>query len=194
MHRYDLAHLSDSVLLRDLTALVAEDRSTTASLLAHIAEVDARRLYAPAGYSSMFAYCVEELRLSEDATARRIHAARAARRFPALFEALEGGRLHLTAMFLLAPHLTPGNAEELIEASIHRPKVEIESFLARRFPSPDRPTVVRALSTSRQHAPEHVAGVAAPLGLGEPVTGSASPNAPDPIPLTNEHALEHVRS
>jgi len=40
---YSLAHLSDAVLLRGLASLVAQDRSTTAVLLAHIAECDARR-------------------------------------------------------------------------------------------------------------------------------------------------------
>ena len=43
MTRYSLSHLSDHTLLRDLAALVARDRVTTAQLLAHIAEVDARR-------------------------------------------------------------------------------------------------------------------------------------------------------
>ena len=42
-------------------------RRTTAALLAHIAEVDARKLYLPAAHPSMFSYCVEELGLSEDA-------------------------------------------------------------------------------------------------------------------------------
>jgi hypothetical protein len=56
MHDYTLAHLSDTVL-RDLAALVARDRLTTATLLTHMAEVDARRLYLPAGYPSMHGYC-----------------------------------------------------------------------------------------------------------------------------------------
>src|SRR5690349_24034993 len=55
-----------------LGTLVAQDRATTASLLAHIAEVDARKLYLPAGYPSMHAYCVDELMLSEDAAFIRI--------------------------------------------------------------------------------------------------------------------------
>ncbi|HYM80678.1 MAG TPA: hypothetical protein VEY91_04600 [Candidatus Limnocylindria bacterium] len=45
MFAYTLSHLSDQTLLRDLAALVARDRATTAALLAHIAEVDVRRLY-----------------------------------------------------------------------------------------------------------------------------------------------------
>ena len=49
MRAYSLNHLGDHELLRDLAALVAEDRTTTtAALLAHVAEVDARRLEMPA--------------------------------------------------------------------------------------------------------------------------------------------------
>ena len=132
MRHHSLTHLSDAILLRELAALVAQDRITTAELLAHLAEVDARRLYVPAGYASMHAYCVEELRLSEDAASKRIQAARAARRFPALLGGLAQGRLHLAAVCLLAPHLTPENAPELIEAAAHRRKSEIEAWLARR--------------------------------------------------------------
>ena len=152
MRNYTFAHLSDEVLLRNLAALVVRDRVTTAALLAHIAEVDARRIYVPAGYPSMQAYCVDELRLSENAAYKRIQAARAARQFPALFVALAEGRLHLAAACLLAPHLTPGNAEELIVAATHRRKSEIEELLALRFPS----RAVPALRSTLQLAPGQV--------------------------------------
>ena len=130
-----MTHLSDAVLLRDLAGLIVQDRVTTATLLAHIAEVDARRLYATAGHPSMHAYCVDELRLSEGAAYKRIRAARAAREFPALFAAVAEGRLHLSAVCLLAPLVTPENLEELMGAATHRRKSEVEAFLARRFPS-----------------------------------------------------------
>jgi hypothetical protein len=84
MGEYTLSHLSDETLLHDLAALVARDRTTTAELLAHISEVDARRLWVPAGHPSMQAYCVEELHLSEDCARKRIHAANVARRIPAV--------------------------------------------------------------------------------------------------------------
>jgi 5-methylcytosine-specific restriction endonuclease McrA len=150
MHDYALAHLTDVALLRDLAALVARDRTTTASLLAHIAEVDARKLYVPTGYPSMFEYCVEELRLSEDAAYRRIRAARAARQFSVLFTEVAEGRLHLAAICLLAPHLTSENADEMIAAARGRKKHEIESWLAGRFPALDlreARDVVRPLAT-----------------------------------------------
>jgi hypothetical protein len=43
----------------------------TADVLAYLAEVDARRLYAPAGYSTMRDYWMGELHLSEDAAVHR---------------------------------------------------------------------------------------------------------------------------
>jgi hypothetical protein len=133
MQSYSLIHVEDAVLLRDLVSLAAQDRLTTAMLLAHIAEVDARKLFAPAGYPSMHAYCVEELRLSEDAAYKRIQAARAARQHPVIFDALAEGKLHLAAVCLLAPHLRSNDAGELIRAASGKKKAEVEVILARRF-------------------------------------------------------------
>src|ERR687898_120416 len=98
---YSLAHLPDPDLLAHLAALVAADQQTTAALLAHLAEVDARALYLPAACASMHVYCVRVLHLSEDAAYKRIRAARVARRFPAIFAAVADGRLHLAAVVLL---------------------------------------------------------------------------------------------
>ncbi len=145
MNSYSLTHLSDQTLLRDLVAHLAHERTATAIVLAHIAEVDARRLYAPAGYPSMFSYCVGQLHLSEDAAFKRIRAARAARQFPAIFDALAEGRLHLAAVVLLTPHLSADSADELIADATHRSKAEIEQVLAERFPHPDVLTLVTAI-------------------------------------------------
>src|SRR6267142_3587633 len=161
MRAYSLSHLSDPELHRGLASLVAQDRATTAALLAHIAEVDARRLYLPAAYPSMFAYCVHELRLSEDAACKRIQAARAARKFPAIFEALADGRLHLGAIVLLAPYLTPENSEDLLAKAAHRTKSDIEELLGTRFPRSEAMGLVVAIPASLpradgQHAPGHI--------------------------------------
>ncbi len=149
MNNYSLSHLTDHVLLRDLAALVSKDRSTTASLLSHIAEVDKRKLYLPAAYPSMYAWCVGELHLSEDAAFKRIRAARTARDFPALFAALAEGRLNLSGLLLLAPYLTPDTADGLLSAAAHKCNAEIEVVLAERFPRPDVPSLVQAVSAPR---------------------------------------------
>jgi len=178
--RYSLTHLSDNSLLRGLAALVAQDRVTTADLLAHIAEIDERRLYVPAGYPSMFLYCVQELRLSEDAAAKRIQAARAARRFPAIFVALAQGRLHLTAVGLLAPHLVEETAAELLAAAAGKTKAEIERLLAERFPKSDLLTWVAAMPAAASEPP---AGEHAPAHVDDPqVVGNSGAGAPQPAP------------
>ena len=144
--RYTLTHLPDQTLLRELRSLVSQDRATTALLIAHLGEVDARRLYAPAGYPSMFEWCVGELHFSEDVAYKRIQVARAARQFPTVHDMLADGRLHLTAVVLLAPHLGPGNAEELLAAASHKSKAQVEQLLAERFPRPDLPALVTPLA------------------------------------------------
>ena len=147
MKTYSLTHLSDGSLLRDLAALVARDRSITAAILAHLAEVDARKLYLPAGYPSMYAYCVGALGLSGESTLRRIQAARAGRRFPFIFEAVAGGRLHLTGVCQLAPYLTPENADALLRVSEHKTKQEIATLLAERFPRSETLAMVETVGS-----------------------------------------------
>ena len=186
MRGYSLAHLTDPELLRGLASLVAQDRVTTATLLAHIAEFDARRLYLPAAYPSTFAYCVHELRLSEEAAFKRIHAARTARRFPAIFAALAEGRFHLSAVVMLAPHLSPENADELLAAATHRTKAEIEELLAQRFPRPDRPERVEAIP-----APALPGGPQAPGLVDQHAPGRVEPPArrPTVAPLSPDRFL-----
>lgn len=160
MHAYRLDRVSDADLLRRLATLVRQDRTITAALLAHMAEVDARRLYAPAGYASMHAYCVGELRLSEDAAGKRIQAARVGQKFPQVFEMLADGRLHLTGLNLLAPKLNAETAGELLAAATHKTKSEIEQLLAQRYPQTEALPLVCVIAGSTlvpaQHAPAHV--------------------------------------
>ena len=139
MSNYDLSRLSDACLLRNLDSIVSRERAATAAGLAHIAEVDARRLYLPTGYPSMYEYCVGRLALSEQSAKKRIRAGRAARRFPTIFEAVAEGRLSLTAVVVLAPYLSPENADELLSASAGHTRSEIEQNLASRFPRLDAP-------------------------------------------------------
>jgi hypothetical protein len=47
MRAYSRTHVTDHDLLCNLKSPVAQDRATTAELVADIAEVDPRRLFAP---------------------------------------------------------------------------------------------------------------------------------------------------
>jgi len=52
------------------------------------------------------------------------------------------GRLHLTAIAKLAPHLTLENREALLKRAAHRSRREIEELVAELSPRPDAPAVM----------------------------------------------------
>src|SRR5262245_50188474 len=139
------AALSDGELIQHLKRMVANERQATAQVVAHLAEVDARRLYLGEGRSSLFTYCTQVLHLSEHAAYGRIEAARAARKFPGILEAIASGALHLTAVNLIAPHLTPENVQCVIAAATHKTKREVEEVVAALHPQPPVPSSVRKL-------------------------------------------------
>ena len=140
-----LDHVPDDELLRRLADLLHQSRRVEADLVAHIGEVDARRLYAREASPSMFAYCTQVVHLSEFEAYLRITAARAARLHPVLLAMLREGSLHLTAVAKLAPHLTRENCETLLGRAAHRTKREVEELIAELAPRPDAPAVVRKL-------------------------------------------------
>ncbi len=177
MSRFSLAHLSDGSLLSGLTTLVARDRANTALLLAHIAEVDCRGLFRQAAYPSMFAYCVGELRLSEDSAFKRIRAARTARRFPQVFEAIADGRLHLGSVLLLTPYLTDANSSELLAAAFGKNRSQVEALIATRFPRPDLPERLAPIAPVAPIAP---AAPLAPVALLTP-PAAVCQLAPGPV-------------
>src|SRR5262245_19898191 len=112
--------LSDGDLIAAAHRLATDERRATASLIAALAELDARRLYLAEGHSSLFTYCTQVLHLSEHAAYGRIEAARVARKYPVFLERLAAGDLTLTTIGLLAPHLTPENHVQLMETARHK--------------------------------------------------------------------------
>jgi hypothetical protein len=143
--RYRLDHLPDDALHTGVKTLVGRHNVITADLLAHLAEVEARGIYRERACSSLYTYCIHELRLSEDEAQRRAKAARTAREFPILFELLAEGAIHMTGLLLLAPCLTPSNHAELLARARFRTKREIERLVAEVAPRPDVPSRIEPL-------------------------------------------------
>src|SRR5215471_19885318 len=140
-----LEHLSNQELTEGLERVATDVRRSTAELIAYLGEVEERRLHLLAACGSMFEFCVERLGFSEDEACRRIEAARLARRFPALFSPLAEGKLSLSAIALLKPHLDGGNLEELLAGVSGKSVRKAKEFLAARFPREDVPSSVRKL-------------------------------------------------
>jgi hypothetical protein len=146
----DASQLTDHELTRTLGRLAANERQVTLALIVHLAEFEARRLYEPAGFPSLFAYCRAVLHLSEDAIYNRIQTARAARRFPEIVDMLADGRLSPTTARMLARHLTDANHQQLLAEAAGMGKREVEELRARHFPQRDVRPSVRKLPGPRR--------------------------------------------
>jgi hypothetical protein len=188
--KHTLTSLSDQELIRRLRELLGQSRRVEADLVAHIGEVDARRLYAREAAPSMFAYCTEVLHLSEAEAYLRIAVARASREHPVLSEMLADGRLHLTSIAKLAPHLTRENRDAVLARASHRSKRDIEALVAELSPRPDAPTVVRRMP---EPGADRTASAPVPLELRPDGVGGRTPPAPQPAPPASIEPLAPAR-
>ncbi|HEY7514867.1 MAG TPA: hypothetical protein VIC87_10340, partial [Vicinamibacteria bacterium] len=170
-----LESLSDDELLRGLALSLSQSRRVESELVAQIAEADARRLYAREASPSMFVYCTDVLHLSEAEAYLRIAVARASREHPVLLEMLEDGRLHLSGIAMLAPHLTRENRDSLLARAVHKSKRQIEEILAERAPRPDVPALIRKLPVRPTRAP-----------LARPAEAQTVELRPDGVPAPPE--------
>jgi hypothetical protein len=165
METYDRSHLSNGTLVGNAKSHCGGQRAATAALLA---EIDARKLYRPAAYPSMYAWCMVVLGMREQSAFKHIRVARTARRFPAILPAIADGRLDLTVVILMRPHLTEATAGELFAAAANRTRAHVERLLAERFPQPDLPTCIIPLEPHadaaqfRQLSPGTVATIPLP--------------------------------
>src|SRR5258706_2037062 len=155
--RCRLTGLGNSELLAGLSDLVRRCNEVTGDVLAHLAELEERKLHLELGFTSTFAYCVEALGMSEGAAGRRVTGARVCRRFPEAFALVARGELHLSALCELASHLNLENASELFEACRGKTRRQVEHLLAARFPRTDVREQIRRLPVR----------IEAPVGVGE---------------------------
>ena len=96
-----VASLPDQVLLEQTRMLARHEQALQLSVLDHLREIEARRLYLRLGYSSLFDYTVRELHYTEAAAWRRIKAMRLCRETRGVRERLQDGSLNLSNAALL---------------------------------------------------------------------------------------------
>ena len=174
------AELSDAELLTATRRHVGRSNQLLASLLAHLAEVEARGIHRTRACSSLYTYCVYELRFSEDEAFRRVSAARLVRRFPVLLDAIAAGELHLTGLLMLGPHLTNENLVEVLARAKHRTKKEIGRLVRKLDPLPDVPARIDPLGPGPAQLvpalrPGAISSVqCAPCGSSRPETDRAT--------------------
>jgi len=169
------ARLTNDELVGRVRLLATREREATVELVAHLAELDTRKLHLAQGYGSLFSYCTEVLRLAEHAAYNRIEAARASRKFPGILDRLAHGSLNLSTVRLLAPHLTLENHESVLDEAARKSKREVEALVAHLAPRPDVPASVRKLPPPRQllHAPA-ASAVGTPVAAAVAITDAGT--------------------
>jgi hypothetical protein len=188
----DARTLSDDELLARVKGLAARARDTTAELIAHLGEVEARGLHLASGYGSLFVYCRDALHLSEHAAYHRVAAARAARRFPVILDRLAEAAVNLTTVRLLSQHLTDANHLEVLESARGRGKGEVKRIVARLAPAPDVPTLIRKLSAPRSVAAPTAAATPTAPEAAPPIATPPTPTLPTPAAARTEARPEAV--
>src|SRR6266850_293346 len=201
--------LSDQDLLARLETLAGKEREASVELVAHLAALDGRpALHLAQGYGSLFNYCTQALRLSEDAACNRIDAARACRRFPLILELLASGSLTLTSVRLLGKHLTAENHLSVLAKARDKSRREIDVLIAELAPRPDIPSAVRRLPCPRatpapsarpmpamSSLPSAADPAIVPSPSAGPVIAPSPPAVPDtPRPIVQAWAPERYRA
>lgn len=98
----DLKKLNDEDLLKRTRTLAENDRKLTVEILWHLAEIENRKLHAERAYSSLYEYCIKELKFSSGTSARRIAAMRLLKRLPSLEHKILSGDMSLAKISLAA--------------------------------------------------------------------------------------------
>ena len=120
--------LSNAELISDLKALVRKENELCLQVIEHLKELDKRKLYRDLGFSSLFAYCTQELGYSEAGAYRRISAARCSEKHPEVLPMLKAKELNLSTLAVIAPILSDANKAEILQASKDKPKVYVEKL------------------------------------------------------------------
>ena len=177
-----LRGLSSSALTSRLADLLRSERVTVVDFLWHLAEVERRSLHLELGYSSLFVYCTDALRLSKAAAWRRTTASRLIVRFPLAAEYLADGRLCLSTLVLLKDVLRPDNHRELLDRAAGASEDDVKHLVATLNPKPDVTDSIRRVSprasttrttvgdTGATTAPMAQGGTTPPLGFGAVAT------------------------
>ncbi len=166
--------MSCAELLGSMKRLAAAERTLSVYALAQLAEIQRKKAYEDAGYSTMFAYCLGDLGYSEGNTCRRLRAVEAVDKYPELFSLIKDGSITICALSVIAKHLTAENRADVLKRIERKSVRDVARIVAELAPLPDTRDLIRSVSIPRQEIP---------VELIRPVPEliAAPPSAPPPI-------------
>ena len=113
--------LTDDALLGQTRKLARIEQQLNVTVIDHLREIEARRLYLCRGFSSLFDYAVRELGYTDSAASRRINAMRLCKEFEEVREGLQDGSDHPDHRRSVAERLRPAETQPARGARSPRP-------------------------------------------------------------------------
>lgn len=184
----NLRTVSDADLLEQTKQLARREQAMTVEVIAHLEEVNHRRLFAREGYATLFAYATQALGYSEPSAMQRISAMRLTRDLPEARAAMEQAKLSLTTAAAIQRFVQREERETgapmgvdakaaLVERCQGRSTREVERALAAQASTPpvvrpDRTRVIGA-GPSSEAAPLVSSGAPSDVSAGVPSAGSS---------------------
>jgi hypothetical protein len=153
--------VSNGELLNQTKSLVAEERRVGLEILHRLREIERRRLHLELGYSSLFTFCVEELKYSESAAYRRIQAMRVLVEIPEIEPQIQEGKLSISTLSQVQSFCQAQKKENAIQIGLeekkeilksveNKSKRETEKILVSHFPQPLSPPDQARVLTENQ--------------------------------------------
>lgn len=124
---------SELKIHKEILRAAGRFHSAQSELLDLIQEVDRTRIFVKLGQKSCFAYCVSELKLSEDMTCNLTTVARKSFEVPELKQAVKEG-LSIAKARKICAIITPENQEHWIRLARNLTYAELDREIAREFP------------------------------------------------------------
>jgi hypothetical protein len=118
-----LKALTDLALLKSTQSSIEKEKHATAEVLAHLQELDARKLYLKLGYGSLFELLTVKFQYSAGQAQRRIDAARLTAELPELLRAVKKGELQLHQLSQAQAHF---RAEKKVLGLRRKPEERLE--------------------------------------------------------------------
>ena len=183
-----LAVLPDQVLLEQTSMLARHEQALQLSVLDHLREIEARRLYLRRGFSSLFDYTVRELHYTEAAAWRRIKAMRLCRETRGVRERLQDGSLNLSNAALLQNSFErwerSGGGQGAAGSPGGGPGVAGAAGAGQG--------VAGSAGAGQGAAGSEAAGTSAAAGAGSPPAAAPGEAAGAPVPVLDAHARQEL--
>ncbi|MBY0371194.1 HNH endonuclease [bacterium] len=132
----DCVKMNKKELLEGVKSWVKKEKEATLAVLEFLSEINRRAIWQEEGYSSLKDFCVRFLGYSEGEAGRRIHAANCVEEVPEIKPFIQESRLSLSAVSLIAPHISSENAPKMLPLVEGKPTSEISMVLFEHFDVP----------------------------------------------------------